>query len=152
MFSRIPWVGAQVIKPFAESAPIIEARLNYRGRDFVLIGAHPKSPGTPGRAQSRDREMQWLAERVAQSQLPVLVMGDMNATPWSVGMRLLTAGNLDYRALDAPLAPTWLARTPFAVPIDQVVCTAPLVIAHRAIGPDVGSDHRPQEISVGWAQ
>ncbi len=153
MFSRLPWLGAQVLKSGdADSAPTIEVRMNYQGRDFVILGTHPKSPGSPARARSRDRQMHWLAERVAQSTLPVLVMGDMNATPWSVGMRLLTARNLDYRALDAPLRPTWQARTPLAIPIDQVVCTAPLVVAHRSIGPYVGSDHRAQEISVAWAK
>ncbi len=150
LFSRVPWQEARIWKPDADSAPTIEVRMNYQGRDFVLIGTHPKSPSSPRRAHARDRQMRWLAEHVAREKEPVLLMGDLNSTPWSVGMRLITAGNLDYRSLDAPLVPTWLARSIFAIPIDQVLCTAPLAIARRSIGADVGSDHRPQEISVGW--
>jgi endonuclease/exonuclease/phosphatase (EEP) superfamily protein YafD len=48
--------------------------------------------------------------------------------------------------------PTWSANTPFAIPIDHVLATSPLVITSRSVGPDVGSDHRPLDFVVGWAK
>jgi hypothetical protein len=36
------------------------------------------------------------------------------------------------------------------VPINHALTTPSLVIAGRHIGPDVGSDHRPQFREVGW--
>jgi endonuclease/exonuclease/phosphatase (EEP) superfamily protein YafD len=97
----------------------------------------------------RDSQLAALAQHVQQISEPVLVVGDFNATPWSVGMRHAMRGNLGFRSLDAPWQPTWQSHSILAIPIDHALCTSPLVITHRSLGRDVGSDHRPLEIVVG---
>ena len=62
------------------------------------------------------------------------------------------AAGLGFRSLSPPWTPTWRAASIFAIPIDQALGTAPLVITRRSVGPDLGSDHRPLNISVGWAR
>jgi endonuclease/exonuclease/phosphatase (EEP) superfamily protein YafD len=88
---------------------------------------------------------------VAKLQQPVLLAGDLNATPWSTGMRALTAGELRFGSRQSPWKPTWSVRSPFAIPIDHALSTAPLLILERRVGPDLGSDHRPLELSVAWS-
>ncbi len=149
MFSRIPWEQAQVLQL---GLPSIEARMAQQGRRFIIIGTHPMSPGGRGRSMQRDLQLRQLAAHVEQLQEPVLLIGDLNATPWSAGMRLITSGKLGFRSLDPPWAPTWRARWPIAVPIDHALVAAPLVITRRAVGPEVGSDHRPIDVTVGWAK
>jgi len=51
---------------------------------------------------------------------------------------------------DRNAAPSGGAGTVLGIPIDHALATPPLVIARRRIGPDVGSDHRPQLLEVGW--
>jgi endonuclease/exonuclease/phosphatase (EEP) superfamily protein YafD len=126
--------------------------MTHQGRDFVLIGTHPPPPGGREFAAERDRQLGQLAEHVALTQMPVLVVGDLNATPWSAGMRIATGRNLGFRSLRPPWTPTWRAASIFAIPIDHALCTAPLVIVGRSVGPDVGSDHRSLNIAVGWAR
>ncbi|HTQ37331.1 MAG TPA: endonuclease/exonuclease/phosphatase family protein [Steroidobacteraceae bacterium] len=150
LLSRVPWQTAGILRAGPTGLPSIEAGMSYRGRSFVLIGTHPLSPLSPRRAALRNRQLAWLAGHVMQLGQPALLTGDFNATPWSAGLRLATGGNLGFRSLQAPWRPTWEARSVLAIPIDQVLCTAPLVIVRRSVGPDVGSDHRPLEYSVGW--
>jgi endonuclease/exonuclease/phosphatase (EEP) superfamily protein YafD len=149
LLSRKPWEHAEVIDLGDSGRPSVEMHFTHRGRELVLFGTHPVPPMGREWARLRDGQLTALAARVAQTAAPVLVVGDFNATPWSVGWRRATSGNLDSRSLAAPWRPTWEADSIFAVPIDHALCTAPLVITRRSVGPDVGSDHRPLEISVG---
>ncbi len=149
LFSRLPWQQAGIISLGQAGLPSIEMRLSHQGRELVLIGTHTLPPMGRRWARLRNGQLADLAEHVRQISDPVLVVGDFNATPWSTGLRRATAGTLGYRSLAAPWRPTWQARSILAIPIDHVLATAPLVITTRAVGPEVGSDHRPLEISVG---
>lgn len=151
LFSRVPLKDLRVFKNLESDMPSIQARLSLGGRELMLIGTHPLPPIGGGMAASRDTQLRGLAEMVKKLDEPVILVGDLNSTPWSHGMRLLRAGTaLDYRCPDPAWMPTWRVGTPFAIPIDHALCTPPLVISTRKIGPDVGSDHRPQELEVGW--
>ncbi len=150
LFSRMPWRRADVRWLGDATVPAIEAEMTHQGRDFVLLGVHPLPPISRRHAASRDLQLQALADHAALRQEPVLVVGDLNATPWSTGLRIATAGRLGLRSRSAPWVPTWRARSIFALPIDHALATAPLVITDRSVGADVGSDHRPIRITVGW--
>lgn len=153
LFSRVPLHDLKLVQPPHSQMPSISARLKLDGRELVILGTHPVPPMSAHWAASRDAQLRDMAQYVADLKLPVLVMGDLNATPWCQGLRLLKEGaRLDYRSPDPAWMPTWQVGTPFMLPIDHSLCTPELVIAHRQIGPDVGSDHRPQEIELRWAK
>ncbi|TDU64525.1 endonuclease/exonuclease/phosphatase (EEP) superfamily protein YafD [Prosthecobacter fusiformis] len=151
LFSRVPLLQAEVFQTSDEAMPSVIARLMHAGREMTLVGTHPLPPIGPRLSASRDTQLLAIAGYVKELNTPVLVIGDLNATPWSQGMRMLRRGNaLGYRSATSPSKPTWKVGTIFAVPIDHALCTPPLTIPRRVIGPDVGSDHRPQELEVGW--
>lgn len=149
MLSRLPLEEPAVIGD-ASVRPSVMARVRHQGRTLVVIGTHPPPPMGARLAALRDRQLQALHALVEQGSEPVLVLGDFNATPWSAPMRGLTSGRLGYRSHDPPWTPTWMPRTPFAIPIDHVLATAPLLVARRDVGPDVGSDHRPVLVELRW--
>lgn len=151
LFSRLPLQQAGILNLGKSGLPSIEARLDFHGREVRIIATHPVPPYGRAYAGFRDTQLAALAGHVRQAGEAVLLVGDLNATPWSSGMRIATGGNLGFRSLAAPWTPTWRARSIFAIPIDHALCTAPLVITRRAVGPDVGSDHRPIVLNVGWA-
>ena len=78
----------------------------------------------------------------------MLLAGDLNATPWSQALRPLTAAG--FSSLHPAWPPTWRAGSIFALPIDHAFVTAPLRVQRRRTGPNLGSDHRPLELEVGW--
>lgn len=151
ILSKIPLQQGRHHKSVHNIQPWVEAVIEHQGKRLRLIGTHPKPPYSAYCAQLRDDQMNALAAYVKQCREPVLLMGDFNATPYSHGLRLLRAGNqLDFRSDSAPWWPTWQVGTPLAIPIDHSLCTPPLVITQRNIGPDVGSDHRAQDIVLRW--
>lgn len=152
VYSRIPWEKAAVLDLGEAGPPSIEVALRRQGRDLNLIATHPVPPAGRRNAAWRDAQLAELARHVAQLDRPALVVGDLNATPWSVGLRIVTASGLGFRSLLPPWTPTWQARSVFAIPIDHALGTAPLVITRRTVGPDLGSDHRPLVVSVGWGE
>jgi endonuclease/exonuclease/phosphatase (EEP) superfamily protein YafD len=152
VLSRVPLEKAEILNLGKSGLPSIEVRLDFQGRDLTIIATHPVPPYGRAYAGYRDAQLAALAAHVGQTAGAVLLIGDLNATPWSAGMRIATSGNLGFRSLDAPWTPTWRVRSPVAIPIDHALCTAPLVITRRRVGPDLGSDHRPILLEVGWAR
>lgn len=152
LLSGVPWSDARLLHLADADLPSIEAKLQFQGRELLLVGTHTMPPMGGMSTRLRDRQLQALADHVQEAGLPALVVGDLNATPWSSGLRHATSRGLGYRSLQAPWSPTWRARSVFAIPIDHALCTAPLVVLQRQVGPDVGSDHRGLALSVGWSR
>ncbi len=150
-FSRVPLQSLEVIRTSNRGTPSIRARLTHAGRELAILGVHTPPPLGQQMSRNRDTQLADTATMVASLDVPVLVVGDLNATPWSHGLRILRDGTtLGNRSPDPSWTPTWTAAIVFAIPIDHALVTPPLVVAHRQIGPDVGSDHRPQILDVGW--
>jgi endonuclease/exonuclease/phosphatase (EEP) superfamily protein YafD len=151
IYSRVPLRDVELLQPPASATPSMLAHLTWQGRQLALLGVHPLPPMGDHLSALRDAQLQDTAALVHKLDLPVLLVGDLNSTPWSNGMRLLRDGTeLAYRSPDPAWTATWYSFHLLGIPIDHALATPPLVIAHRQIGPDVGSDHRPQLLEVGW--
>lgn len=153
IFSRVPWKSPPVVWYADAKVPTIEVELTHQGRDLMIVATHPLPPAGRRYAIKRNQQLRQLVDRIAGQSDPVLVLGDLNATPWSAGMRIVQqGGRLGYRSLEAPWTPTWRSGSIFAIPIDHILCTTPLVLENRTVGPDVGSDHRSVRADVRWAK
>jgi endonuclease/exonuclease/phosphatase (EEP) superfamily protein YafD len=157
LFSRVQLQKVRVVHKFEHDTrlnlyqtPTIEARLRIGTRDMTIYGIHPVPPGGSAAWHSRNDQLRDTALQIATRREQALVIGDINSTPWCEGMRSLRKDSqLDFRSTTPPWTPTWCTRSVFAIPIDHALCTPPLVI-RRKIGPDLGSDHLPQLVEVGW--
>jgi endonuclease/exonuclease/phosphatase (EEP) superfamily protein YafD len=152
-FSRIAGTRVRMESLGEAGVPTVVAELQYGGKNLQFIGTHPVPPTGPTYSAWRNGQLGILRDLASTSDRPTLLVGDLNATPWSSGMRTLMK-NGDFR-LPPPnfvWSPTWMARSPLAISIDHALATPPLVILRRDVGPDVGSDHRPIVVEVGWAE
>jgi endonuclease/exonuclease/phosphatase (EEP) superfamily protein YafD len=59
----------------------VQAKLLLQGRSLVFLGAHPPPPIGGHLSALRDAQLAALAEWTAGQDLPVLLAGDLNATP-----------------------------------------------------------------------
>lgn len=111
-----------------------------------VAGVHPMPPFAPGWRERRDRVLRILSHE-RDAGLPLLVVGDLNATPWSTALTGGTAGDLR-RA--TPLTPTWtpFPPLPLGLPIDHVLASPQWQRVDAARGPDIGSDHRPIRVAL----
>lgn len=160
LFSRLPLQELRVVHEFQMgpdigpyTTPSVAARLQIGTRELLFYGIHPVPPGGNTAWLSRNNQLRAVARHIAASKTPSLVMGDFNSTPWCEGMRSIReVGSLDFHSSLPPWQPTWRVTSVFAIPIDHTLCTSSLIITRRQIGPDVGSDHRPQWVEVHWAE
>ena len=129
----------------------IEVRLPFGDGEIVIIGAHPFPPISASRAADRDEHLSAVARYAATIDGPVIVTGDLNATPWSSAFRPL--GDVLVNSMDGF---GWQATYPagtglLMMPIDHLLHNEHLTTVARSVGPDLGSDHLPLTVTLAPA-
>jgi endonuclease/exonuclease/phosphatase (EEP) superfamily protein YafD len=102
-----------------------------------------------------DRSIQFisLARQINGQSLPVIVAGDLNATPYSPIFRsFLDVSGLKDSREGFGWQPSWPAYFPLLwLPIDHILVSPEIQVHNRSTGPYIGSDHFPvfAELSMG---
>ena len=120
------------------------------GQPLQVIVLHTRWPVLASLQPLRDRALQQAAALAATRPDSTVLLGDLNVTPFAPAFaRLLEESKLRDALAGEWWRPTWFAGFwPLALPIDHVlVPRAGCVIAHE-IGPYVGSDHRPVQVTL----
>jgi endonuclease/exonuclease/phosphatase (EEP) superfamily protein YafD len=140
LLSRFPMRAVTVRD--AQGIARIEARVDTGVACVELFAVHPIPPMTPRLYAARNQLLRDIAGRTIQPDVPRLIVGDLNATPWSSAFSILSKRGLQ-RASN--LRPTWPSRWGgwFGIPIDHVVGSAHWRVREARPGPHLGSDHRP---------
>ena len=120
---------------------------------ITLLGLHPLSPTSVARSRARDELLIRAAGWVSMRPGEVVVVGDLNATPWSHAYSALRlGGGLVDTLRGRGLQPTWPDGWGFLmIPIDHVLHTRGLGSTDRRTGPAFGSTHRPVLVRIGVA-
>lgn len=147
IFSRTALSDTALSGPFRKGGyPIASATVVAPGGPLRLVGLHPAVPGSPSRLRSRDAQI-LAAAREADAAGRALMMGDLNATPWTTALREVRRSTR-IRRLATGSASTWFAPFPvLGIPIDHALVTPGLEAGAR-VGPGIGSDHMPLIITV----
>ena len=113
---------------------------------LTLIGTHVVRP-------SRDpwlhqRQMSALSRFLRNIDGPLVLAGDLNASPWSNAFRRLRAatGLLPASVL-TPTWPAWPLPLP-QVALDHILVSSDLTVAAAGTGPAIGSDHLPLWVQI----
>ncbi len=119
-----------------EDFPYVRAELNDQR---VLYGIHPPPPISQDFAEKRNQSLNALAEKISAEKQDVIVMGDMNTTPFSVKYReFIQKTGLQPTV---PLRnPTWL---PGLLSLDHILLKGPHMPEKTGQTMWMGSDHRP---------
>ncbi len=143
LFSKYPLVRSAIRQIGEAEVPSIIAELDVPDGRITVIATHPLPPA--GRENSRLRNEQFtrLAEIVKQANSPVLLLGDLNATPWcSHFQRLLRQAGLRDSSQGRGVQPTWPTFLPILlIPIDHCLHSSGIHVTRRTTGPRIGSDH-----------
>lgn len=143
LLSKVPLTSLE-LRYFGERRrPRIFAVANIGGVPVRILAVHPFIP--VGKALTRRNEefKQWATDLSAGSG-PVIVVGDMNSSPWSPYLReFMEAAKLRDTALGFGIAPTWPADVFAITPIDHCLVSDHFTVSHRNAGPAFGSDHLP---------
>ncbi|MEO1524682.1 MAG: endonuclease/exonuclease/phosphatase family protein [Planctomycetota bacterium] len=124
-----------------------------------IIATHPLPPiGTRG-FRSRNTHFDRLAERVATKRRiapsePLVLMGDLNVTPWSpIFTRFARNTELHRAKVGIDFQPTWYAfgsNLLTGLKLDHVLISDELSCEEARIGANVGSDHRSVSVQLRY--
>jgi endonuclease/exonuclease/phosphatase (EEP) superfamily protein YafD len=121
---------------------------------IVLYAVHARTPTSPEGAAARDEVLNEVARRARDETLPVVVVGDFKATPWSHAFRdLQSTADLVDSTRGFGYQPTWPGSSwiILALPVDHLLHSPELTTVDRRIGPDLGSSHRPLLVQLARA-
>lgn len=146
LLSSRPLLDSKLVHA-ADGVARLEATLEIDGRPVRIVVVHPKPPMTESTQIARDALMKAVSRDAGS--VPTVVVGDINATPWS--RPLLDAAEDGLRRATT-LAPTWRAgwRVLPGIPIDHILATPPLSVGTASRGPGIGSDHLPVRAELHW--
>jgi endonuclease/exonuclease/phosphatase (EEP) superfamily protein YafD len=114
--------------------------------EIEILSTHPMAPSTKERSALRDAQLRFAAGWAEDRDGHYLVVGDLNATPWSWPFRnLVSVGDLINSQRGFGLQPSFPATSNVAlrVPIDHLLHSEMLRVRDRRLGPALGSDHFP---------
>jgi endonuclease/exonuclease/phosphatase (EEP) superfamily protein YafD len=128
-----------------DGLPSIAGQVVLAGQPLRFLGLHTHWPITPRLARARDRSLDVAARSIAAGTGPAVVLGDLNATPYSpIYANFLEASGMSDAAQGSRWQPTWMAGFwPLALRIDHVFVSSGLCVLRAEVGPAIGSDHRP---------
>jgi len=145
VLSRWPLESAGAIDLAGDGLPSVEGIVDIEGRRVRLLGLHTHWPVLPEVARMRDTALGGAAGIARASDLPIILLGDLNLTPDSPQFtRLLDESALRDVVSGRRWRPTWQAGFwPLALRIDHVLVSPQLCVEAVEVGPSIGSDHRP---------
>jgi endonuclease/exonuclease/phosphatase (EEP) superfamily protein YafD len=153
LYSRLPFShrddGAcrETATPQQRTSRIVASFTLADGTAFTVMTTHLDWPFPVARQEQQRAD---LTEAINAITGPLIVMGDMNSTPWSYAMRRMVSETSVERQtrnlITYPLAvggDDGLMRTIPFLPLDQVLTRDGVEVHELHAGPDTGSDHLP---------
>jgi endonuclease/exonuclease/phosphatase (EEP) superfamily protein YafD len=144
IYSRLPVAaGGYGVVPDRER-PSAVMRVLADERPLTIIAAHLNSPIRAENEAVRAREKAGLAAFVQAQATPVLLLADLNDTPWHADfLAFLQESGLRNGRDGQGLHPTWpTTMPPLMLPIDHALITPDITIHSFTTLPAPGSDHR----------
>lgn len=153
LLARIPCRTAQLLDGGFEWAPAVHAVFDTSFGQLQVIGVHPPRPGGSRHNRERDQALAHLTRTIAALPAPRLVLGDLNATPYTPAFRSLLAATGLRNAAGWSWQPTWTTAwpLPLRVPIDHILIDKAIGVVEFGRGRDFGSDHVAVFASLGRA-
>lgn len=149
LLSRHPCTGCRVLRLGPEGLPTVAGRFaipTSRGDPtrFTLVGTHPLPPVGSRGARSNRAQIEAIGVLLASTPGPRILVGDLNATPWSAAFRQMVrrSGLTDSGRTHGAHGTFPVDIPPMRIPIDHFLSSG-LTVVRRERGPDIGSDHFP---------
>lgn len=147
IFSKYPLESRVDTLPVDPRLPSLKSRVHFQNQMIDVIGIHLESPHRDESIHTRNKQISKMTKLIKAQEasgVPLLLVGDMNTTPWNNRFRTFqqTAG-LNHTGNFWHLNnswPTWLPVA-FGFSIDHVMMNNQFCSAQRYRIPTKGSDH-----------
>lgn len=153
LYSRYPLSAQRVVTLGRAGIPSLEATLDVEGTAVRLLSTHPFPPVGSGLFDLRNDQLDAVATALRGTPQSSILVGDLNATPWSPYYRALeSATGLRNVRTGFGLVATWPSILgPLGIPIDHVLVSNEFGVTDVRAGSTIGSDHLPLivDLAVG---
>ncbi len=145
LLSKYPLERGQVLQIGTAGVPSIVTEAHFPTGVISIIGTHPRPPLGAEYSKQRNMQLIELPHVVMEQKHPVLLIGDLNVTPFSYWFRrVVSESGLKNSMKGFGFQPSWPKNMPFMrIPLDHVLHAPEIIIHNRGVGGDVGSDHYP---------
>ena len=145
VFSRYPLSEARFDFPFDTDTPLFVGDVAHPRGTVQVLGVHPRPPQRGQSSAMRDAVILSAAELARDSDVPTVMAGDYNATPWNDTARLAmrTGQLLDPRQGRGPMVSFDADSAWMKWPLDQILWQGGPGLLDFRVLPAVGSDHYP---------
>jgi endonuclease/exonuclease/phosphatase (EEP) superfamily protein YafD len=150
VYSKVEFVSTDVIPFGREGNPSIVVKIISNAKELTIIGTHSLPPITPDLYKLRNAYFREMAAYIAQPSEPIVLVGDLNTTPWSAHFKhLLDKTGLKDSRRGFGIHPTWPTHfLPAMIPIDHVLVSESITILNRQVFDNTGSDHRSVWVDI----
>lgn len=150
LLSRWPMLQVAILPGYADAEPAVVATVQIHGRSVQILGVHTSWPLGPRCSALRDQQLARLSEFARAQSGPLVILGDLNVSPFSRHFQALIAGgDLKSAAQGYGWQPTWPTFMPPAgIHIDHALTGGGVAVLGFRRGAAVGSDHLPVIIEI----
>lgn len=161
IYSRYPVSDTAKFALNIEAIKSIATTVTKNAKRYRVVATHPLPPMGKRGFHNRNDHLQQLSDRIAayrQSNptLPMVLVGDLNLTPWSpIFSDLESKTGLKRAGRGWGMTPTWYATTedkkaffPMGLILDHALISDDLQCLSRKVGQANGSDHRSVRVEL----
>jgi len=145
LLSKHPFGDTKILDLGHVGLPSILAQFHINQNNFFLLATHALPPINFNYAKRRNKHLSAIPQVVSNLNAPVLLLGDLNISPWSYHFKqLLRLSGLKDASKGRGIQATWPTNLwPMLIPIDHCLYCDAVKILDKVVAQDVGSDHYP---------
>lgn len=150
IYSRLPILNSEFLYLGGSSVPSIQASFQLESRQLTLITSHTLPPLNQQYFDTRNAQIRAVSDLANSIEGPLVLVGDLNITPWSAFYKPLISDSKLFSARDGfGVIPTWPASfIAMGIPIDHVLVSEHFIVKDFYSGNSVGSDHLPIVVNL----
>jgi len=144
LYSKLPFADFGLPPLVDKNNKSVYADVQVGDATLRIFGTHPPPPASYEYYDYRNRQMQRLASMVNEFDKPLVVLGDLNTSPWSAHFQeFLQQGNLLDASAGHGILYTWPENNPWlGIPIDHILVNKRVGVSSVEVSSGLGSDHK----------
>jgi endonuclease/exonuclease/phosphatase (EEP) superfamily protein YafD len=149
-FSKLPLSDATSCVEVAGRCHVLLTTVEIGSRPLTIVNTHTLPPMYLGAAELDMKIVDEIARLRQQGGQNVIVIGDLNSSPWSfIFQHLLQTADLKDTETGYGPQPSWpTSMAPMQIPIDHCLVSSSINTICRRILPSVSSDHYPLYVEL----
>lgn len=144
IYSKYEIISSKIVTLGRSTVPNIDAVVNINSQHLRILGVHPPPPISDRLFNLRNSHLNAISKQVVDETRAMIVLGDLNTTPWSVHFRkMVSETKLRDSRRGFGIHPTWPSKYLFAqIPIDHILINGEIRTVDMGTVVSHGSDHK----------